>query len=190
MGKKQKSAKIMAIVVIIALILLMVKNHFNNRDKLILDVAVSCITIIILYKNYKRLNLTNLSFGLALFAFLLHNLDIYDKYFLMLKFDHYMHFVGGFAVASIFDRLMHEKMRLGKRWFFLLMLSLGIGAAYEMMEYAGYVFLGEGPGMFFYGLGDEGQWHNAILDLVFNSIGAIFYCTARSLFPRYFSVRE
>lgn len=185
--KTKNTIKTYAVVTIIALILLFVKDHFNGKDKLILDTLVSCATIIFLYKYYKNFNLTKLSFVLVCIAFLMHNLDIYDKYFWILKFDNYMHFVGGFAVTSVFDRLMFEKMPTAKRYFFLVMLTLGIGSVYEMMEYSGYLFLGNGPGMFYYGLGDEGQWNNAIKDLCFNSLGAIFYCVFRSLFPKYFS---
>ena len=83
-----------------------------------------------------------------------------------------MHFVGGFTIAIITDRLFNEKLSKTKRLLLLLAFALGIGVIGEIMEWAGAKFLGSGEGFFFYGIGDEGKWDNSVIDLLFNSLGA------------------
>ena len=121
------------------------------------------------------MHLDRFSYSIFLFALILHNMGLYATSPLGIRFDHYMHFIGGFALAVIGDRIFNEKMSRGKRFILIVVFALGIGAVGEIFEWLGYGILGTGDGFFFYGMGDEGEWRNSMLDLIFNSLGCISF---------------
>ena len=95
-----------------------------------------------------------------------------------------MHFIAGFTIALVFDRLLSEKMPLFKRFIVIVLCALGFGAIGEIVEWLGYGILGSGKGFFYFGVGDEGEWRNAIIDTIFNGFGGLMLAFLIALFRR------
>lgn len=168
--KKAKNA--ISALAVLALAALGVKYLIERRVDLIFDAASSLAIIGIMHKFHEKLNQDYKSYFLVAFTLILHDLFLYDTMPLGIKFEHYMHFAGGFTIAIFTDRLFRERLPKPKRLLLLVLFALGIGAIAETAEWGGYKILGLGEGFFKYGAGDEGGWDNSILDLIFNGIGA------------------
>lgn len=147
------------------------KYLISNRTGMVLDIILSIIGLALFLKFYEALNQDLTSYFFFAFALVLHSFGLYATSPLGIRFDHYMHFVGGFAIAIITDRALTEKLSPMKRFAIIVVFALGIGAIGEIIEWLGYSFLGAGEGFLFYGMGDEGEWRNAILDLIFDLFG-------------------
>lgn len=145
----------------------------SGRMGMVYDALISIGVLALFWKIYSRLNQDTTSCFFFIFALILHNLGLYSTSPLGIRFDHYMHFVGGFAVAIIADRILTEKFGAAKRFALIVIFAIGIGAIGEVIEWLGYAILGSGEGFLFYGSGDEGEWRNAIFDMIFNSAGAM-----------------
>jgi len=169
----KKLKNMLTVLALIIFIILIIKYIKLNRTALTNDVIFSTIIIIFFYKFYDKLHQDYKSYFFLIFALILHDLGLYASSPLGIRFDHYMHFVGGFTIAILTDRIFNEKFSKTKRFILLIVFSLGIGAIGEIIEWLGYAILGLGEGFFRYGIGDEGEYRNAIFDLVFNSLGAI-----------------
>ena len=113
-----------------------------------------------------------MSYFFLLLLVILHNSSLYSLHFFALKFENFLHFFGGFTLAIIADRILREKLSRIKRFTLIIILALGIGAITEIVEWSGYTILGEGEGLFFFGVGDEDSWNNTIIDMIFNMLGA------------------
>ena len=171
--KDSKIKNILTIIAGIALTVLGIRYTISARRDLIFDVLFSIIIIGAFLKYYKKLHQDYKSYSLLIFTLVLHSLFLYNTKPFGVRFEHYMHFVGGFAIAIMTDRLFNERLSKPKRFFLLLIFALGIGVIGEIIEWEGYKMLGIGEGFFKYGAGDEGGWDNSIYDLVFNSLGAV-----------------
>lgn len=172
-NKDKKFKNILTIIAFIILLILAIKNIM--RLGLFIDAILSISAIIVFYKLYNKLNQDYMSYSFFIFALILHTLGLYATRPLGIRFDHYMHFVSGFTITLITDRLFNERLSKMKRAILLVFFSIGVGAVGEIIEWLGYYVLGLGDGFLFYGLGDEGEWNNAILDLIFNSFGSLTF---------------
>ena len=65
-----------------------------------------------------------------------------------------------------------------------VILACGMGTFIEITEYFGYAYLGEGEGILRFGAGDEGEWNDAVWDMICNTLGAITGAVAMALFSR------
>lgn len=158
---------------LVIFLILGIKYAVAHRLDLLMDIALSIIILAIFHKFYNRLHQDYKSYFFVIFAWILHDLFLYSHGLFGLKFERYMHFTAGFAIAIFADRLFYEKLSKAKRFLLLIIFALGIGVIGEFVEYFGYTTLGLGEGLFRYGIGDEGEWGNAILDLVSNVTGAL-----------------
>jgi len=156
----------------VVLAVLGVKYFTVMRRDLIFDVLASLLIVGLFLNLYKRLHQDYKSYFFLLLTLVLHDLFLYDKSPFGIKFEHYMHFIGGFTIAIVTDRAFNEKLSMAKRFVLLIIFALGFGVIAEIIEWAGYKVLGLGEGFFQYGVGDEGGWDNSIFDLLFNSLGA------------------
>lgn len=84
-----------------------------------------------------------------------------------------MHYAAGIAIALFVDRYFYERLTHIQRVLLLCFAALGLGAVGEIMEWLGYGILGSGKGFFYFGVGDEGEWRNAILDMSFDLAGGL-----------------
>src|SRR3989338_2690411 len=138
---KSKDSKIKNILTIIAGIIftvLAVKYTISMRRDLIFDVLASIIIVGIFYKLYNKLHQDCKSYFTLIFALTLHDLFFYSTSPFGIRFEFYMHFVGGFTIAIITDRAFREKISRPKRFMLLVIFALGIGVIGEMIEWAGY----------------------------------------------------
>lgn len=183
LNKNRVKKNILTVMSSFILLALLIK-HASPKSEFIFDVISSMLILLIFYKFYDRLHQDNLSYFFLLFTLVLHNLGLYASSPLGIRFDHYMHFVGGFTIAIIFDRFLKESLSKPKRFALVIIFALGIGAIGEIIEWVGYGILDSGEGFFFYGTGDEGEWNNSIKDLIFNSIGAVTFAISTLLRKR------
>jgi len=169
----RKMKNILALISLVILIFMGIKYIYAKNTGLIMDVSFSIIILIVFYFLYQKLHQDVISYFFLIFSLILHNLYLYPTSPLGIRFDHYMHFVSGFTIALITDRIFNEKIGKIKRFYLLIMVALGIGAIGEISEWLGYGILGYGDGFFLFGSGDEGEWRNCILDLIFDLFGGI-----------------
>ena len=158
---------------IVMLSVLAVRTIFIPKSEFVFDLIYAAAVIWAFHKSYESLHQDYVSYAFLVFAMTLHNLNLYASSPLGIKFDHYMHFVGGLAIAIISDRFFVEKMGKAKKFLLILFFTLGVGALGEIIEWLGFTLLGFGEGMFCHGMGDEIEWSNAIIDMIFNGLGAI-----------------
>lgn len=146
---------------------------YTHEYHLVLDIVVSlaALAFVMIYKRELKQDAISIFFLVT--ALILHNLHLYGSTPLGIPFDHYMHFYAGFTLAIIADRLFFEKMHTLKHNFLIIFVALGVGSVGEIIEWLGYGILGSGKGFFFFGMGDEGEWRNAALDMIFNMSGAV-----------------
>lgn len=86
----------------------------------------------------------------------------------LLKYDQFMHFYTYIVVTFILFYVIKDYFKKGADlrfvFTFLVLMSIGIGAINEIVEFIPVVFF-ENTGV--------GGYHNTLLDLVFNTLGAI-----------------
>ena len=154
MSNKYRDKKIKNILTAVSTLILLVLfiKYASINSEFIFDVISSILIIVIFYKFYDELHQDNLSYSFLLFMLILHNLGLYATSPLGIRFDHYMHFVGGFTIAIISDRIFIEKLSKSKRFILVIIFALGVGAVGEILEWLGYGILGSGNGFFFF-------WH-------------------------------
>lgn len=165
----------------------------------ILDSLVSIAIISILILFYKSLNLNKLIFIFSFLALLSHNLGVFGFYAnspFTFEYDHLTHFLGGFALCLVFLNFLNCFFSKEKKTNLFLGLTaflaaLGFGSIIEITEYVGYLILGKGEGMFYFGgtgdlsgLVENAAWINSSLDMVFNLIGALFALFACFIFRK------
>ena len=135
---------------------------------------------------YKKLNLTKpILLGLTALGFIhvlagnlyLGETRLYDLYLIdnILKFDNVVHMLGGFMIAMVLNKILrpYTITKEHKPLYFLIilvLLTLGVGAAYEIIELLAVLFLNAAT--------QVGDYLNNAFDIVFNAIGAIIACTA------------
>jgi hypothetical protein len=171
--KCPKSKTIIAAIGFGILVFLLMYYTYHSEPDLVLDAFVSILLMGFIYWKYDSLRQDNWSAAVVFFAVILHNLHLYGSAPLSIRFDHYMHFIGGFAIAIFIDRYFYEKLTTVQRFVLLSLCALGLGAIGEIAEWLGYGILGSGKGFFYYGIGDEGEWRNAVLDLIFDLAGGV-----------------
>ena len=122
-----------------------------------------------------------LAFILVMFAFNLHHAGLYGSYIFGVPADSIIHFCTNFAGVLLFYNIFYSSKLFAKAKINRLVLMViifffvtGIAAFGEIIEFIGYSFLGEGEGLFAYGIGDFGEWNDLSWDLISNSIGAVF----------------
>ncbi|MEM3126644.1 MAG: hypothetical protein QW331_01060 [Candidatus Woesearchaeota archaeon] len=168
---------VIVVFVIIALV------DFLNKSQWFWDSLVAFAGLYLAYDLYiyKKLSLPAIFLGVL--HLIVHTMNLYGLQIFTTgyNFDTIIHAFGGFAGAVIFFQLIKNNLKghYFKTAIFTItfMAVMGAGAIVEIVEYGGKIFLGEGDGLFFYGLGDYGDWGNAIQDMLFNGIGALFFIT-------------
>ena len=160
-----------------------------------------------------------LMFALGLHAAGVYGL--YTKAFFGLDFDHYTHFFGSFAVCMILVNWLLNKVcnvsKVGKVCkencshptnltnykpyklsfatvcFIAILMTLGISAIHETIEFLGYTLLNaDGANLFFPGnvpvnaltdadIGDSGTYFNTMIDIIYNAVGATAGCVVMGI---------
>jgi len=90
-----------------------------------------------------------------------------DSEFVLLKFDQILHFYIYFVMSFVLAHLVRNKMRGMKPIYvgiFVALASMGLSVINELIEFGAVLFLGK-TGV--------GGYYNTLLDLLFNTIGAV-----------------
>jgi len=98
-------------------------------------------------------------------------LPLYDSHdvsgeFVLLKFDQVLHFYIYFVMSFILAHLLRGKIKTRPLYtgIIIALASIGLSVGNELIEFAAVVFL-KNTGV--------GGYYNTLLDLLFNSLGAI-----------------
>lgn len=173
--------KQMTVAAVVVLVLLGVK-YTIAQSELKYDIVISLLGIWIFYRFHDRLNQDLVSYGGFLGMIILHNLYLYPFSPLGINWDHYMHFFSGIALALIANRwFLPLKLPVLQRSWLIVLVVVGAGGIHEIVEWMGYGFLGEGDGFLFFGAGDEGEWRNAMIDMIFNLFGACAVLSGKAI---------
>jgi len=128
-----------------------------------------------IYALRRKIFLHQFHFALLSSALLLHNLGAfgcYQRHYLSLEFDFYVHFYFGFVGGLIFYRAFHHYFRLSgwKLCLAVIIFILGIGGIHELIEYASSLAMGPEKGMLKYLQNDPFDTQK---DLLNNLLGAL-----------------
>ena len=170
----------------------------------IVDSLIFIATLLLFLYLYPKLHMTPFSYSLLILACTLHNAGVFGWYNISplpyldaywrqqisahpFQWDHITHVVGVFTATFIVFQYLSQYLKKRQRFhnFFILFLTflagMGMGAAIEIYEFAGFMTVGEGAG----GLGKGGagdftpgdwassDWLNVMWDLVYNALGGL-----------------
>ncbi|MBD3355167.1 DUF2238 domain-containing protein, partial [Candidatus Woesearchaeota archaeon] len=132
---------------------ILTKNYEIIFDKFF--TAALILTVLFLYKKI-NLNIPITIF--SLFTLTLHHLKLYGNFYFGIPFDRIMHFTAGFTLVLIFYQFLYhsERKKNPSKWkisFLSILIAAGAASMIEIVEFAGYSFLGHGEGILFYGTG-------------------------------------
>ncbi|HLC65002.1 MAG TPA: hypothetical protein VJI46_02640 [Candidatus Nanoarchaeia archaeon] len=168
----------------------MLERHWFIPDNL-LFILLGFISFFI----WGRLRLNVFIMILTNIFFILHSLGFVDFYALSplgIPYDKILHFFGPMILSLIIYRTLGDN-RI-PRWLLTLLIVLGVGGLIEIVEYLGFAFLGEGEGLFFFGVGDGGKlinsWENAITDLMANVLGSVAGVCILALMNKFKTTKE
>ena len=102
-----------------------------------------------------------------------------DSEFVLLKFDQILHFYIYFVMSFVLAHLVRNKMQGMKPLYvglFVALASMGLSVINELIEFGAVLFLGK-TGV--------GGYYNTLLDLLFNTLGAVVGAWASSLRTRH-----
>lgn len=158
--------------------------QINNYEILYYSALMYLGVIIILFLYKDKLNLKFKHYLVLSLLWLLNlagsNLyfygqRLYDIWFLWLRYDNIMHILGcaviAFLIFAIFEKQFMPILNKNPKIFFsmLVLITMGIGTIYEIIELFAAAFLGAGDGV--------GTYYNNALDLIYNFIGASIAAT-------------
>ncbi len=154
-----------------------IRDIFATPD-IVFDRFMSAAVFIAILLWYRSLSQTVLTLIPTVVAVVLHALKLYGNTYAGIPFDMIMHVAAGFAIALIVFQYLRSCEGVGclnpwKLAFLAVFTAAGIGTLMEITEYFGYAHLATGDGVLHFGVGDEGEWNDAIWDMICNLIGAI-----------------
>ncbi len=145
----------------------------------IFDRFATVAIFVFVYFMYRRLHMNLSLFAVLFLTILIHHLKLYGNVYFGIPFDRIMHFAAGMTIALIiYNYLKNSESRpsMAKVFFISLLTAAGLASMIEILEFAGYSFLGAGEGLLFYGTGDFGEYNNLSWDLMSNTLGALSGC--------------
>lgn len=186
---KDKKISIISAIMIFLLLLLVIygfsvdmSHRFgaNLSYGLAMDGIVLIIWILVLMRFFGNLNLNLEVYSLVLIGMLFHiagDLYLFGKTLGPIEYDMFVHFFFGFVISLIVYRFLtsgrfFEDHKFGL-FLFVILGTVGLSGLHEILEFFGYFFLGEGSGIFMYGVGDFGEYHDIAWDLISGFIGSL-----------------
>ena len=194
---KKKHRLIIFVISIVIFLGFTIYNYLIG-SQWIYDSIMSIGLIIVAFLISKWIKLEVFEFIFIDIALILHNLGtigFYGWFWWIIQYDNVVHFVSS-AVAAyiIFDFLLRkihikENQRFKKtfidehKWIFIIMVISAVamlGVVVELLEFTGYLYLGEGDDILFVGLGDSDkvgdstyQYFDTMTDIIVNIFGSI-----------------
>jgi uncharacterized membrane protein YjdF len=164
-ARKDRFTRLVVILGLVALVALGIKYLVENRWDLLWQVIPSVVALGLFFTFGKKFNQDLASHFALTFTLVVHNLGLYSTHPLGIRFDHYTHFLGGFTVALVADRILTEKITRTKRFALILLAALGVGAVWEIIQWLdGYVI--QGFDMF-----SSDDISNSMRDMICNGLG-------------------
>jgi len=176
---------------------ILVYNILNKSQWALDSIAMILISTIILLLS-KKLKLTPEGFFFLHFGLLLHNLGSFGLYAENLGsfgYDNLVHLTTTMSLGYVFFNFLSRKLTIRKDldsknhileykiiMFFLVIASVTLFATLtEVVEFGGFLYLGDGEGLFFIGIGDsnieggsiDGQFVDTMTDILVNFLGSI-----------------
>jgi len=152
---------------------IIIKNYDFVTDRF-LEAAIAVAALLL----YKRMHLSLSTMIVATVPVILHSLGLYSETYFGIPFDLFLHFTAGVAIAMIFAEYLYhyegDKRNHYRILFFSVLIAAGFGSCLEVVEWLGFSIWGQGGGILFYGAGDHGGWSNASMDMIANTVGAVF----------------
>lgn len=142
----------------------------------IFDRLASALIIGFALYLYKKIDIKPSVLVFGLLILITHHLRLYGKFYLGIAFDHWIHFASGIFLGLVLYRYFSKIIKSKAAIIVLsILVSAGLGALFEIVEFIGYSFVGEsgGQGILFYGLSDFLEYNNIGWDLICNSLGAL-----------------
>ncbi|MCD4666512.1 DUF2238 domain-containing protein [archaeon] len=176
MENKNKTLFVFMIFIIIAFT---IYSYFAKNSEFLYYGIVYILITLIAYYHQKRFKIPVYIITLLIILFILHMLGgsvylneirLYDYMILIFRYDQIIHIFGSFVVTLsayeiIKDNLSKEiKKNSFNLSLLLILISLGVGAIYEIIEFFAVIILQH------QGVGD---YINNALDLIFNLFGAL-----------------
>lgn len=164
------------------LLVVFLVTSMAERTEWVYDGLASFGLLALLWGYHRRLHISGDVLAFVLFALVVHNAGTFGLYSttFIVPFDHYVHFISGFAIAYAANALLvGVKARLSPSLQFVItvLVALGLGAVEEIIEYVFYSNGFVGEGLFFLGAGDAGpggEWANLSRDLINDLFGGYF----------------
>jgi len=163
---------------IASLVLLALELHALTQDSLYkFDFFFLLFLLWGLFLFRHKIKLKPVHFLLFAVFLIAHNFGVfgfYQKSFLWIEYDYYMHAYFG-AVSSFILLRTFRKITPYRGWFLaivIIIIILGISGLHEIAEFGGAAVLGEGEGFLFEGPDDRVMYDSQI-DLLNNLIGAM-----------------
>jgi uncharacterized membrane protein YjdF len=144
-----------------------------GRTELIYDKFFTAFIILFILFTWKKFKYKSWAVAIALGAILLHNIYLYGNIYAGIPFDKIMHVIGAFALTVMLYPIIRKHGLSKNVVLWLILIAMGIAALHEIIEFLGYSYLGSGDGIFFFGVGDFGEWNNTMWDLISNLVGSI-----------------
>jgi len=195
MNKKEKLA--IYLVFLLFYIFFAIYNFVNGSQWLI-DNVVGIVLLTFVYFINKWLKLGKFGFIMFNVALLTHNLGTFGFYswtYKIFAYDNIVHFlnalVGSYIVFNFVARKLHIRKNQRVKYtvvdehkaimIFLVIASVAmLGTVVEIIEFLGFMYLGPGEGMFFFGTGDSandgtiaGEYIDTMTDIIVNTFGTI-----------------
>lgn len=192
MNEKNKTLMRIFLGIYVIIMLIFAKYTFAVKSYLwLVDELVTFVICFFVYVFRERLRLNPVNFLMLLFALGLHNFGVYGAYsnsYFNISFDHYTHFFASLAISMIlFSYLLTYKLKLPAICFIVILMTLGVSAIHETVEFCGYTLFGQdGGNLFFPGaiqkivkpeeFGASNSYQNTMMDILVNFIGSISGC--------------
>ncbi|MFC1691526.1 hypothetical protein ACFL0W_05090 [Nanoarchaeota archaeon] len=180
----ETEARVINVIYILSIlgILVSVVYSFITESTWLSD-NIICVIILVILMKYKKAFNTNIFAALVISIMLvIHNFGPFGAYtwhFYGFRYDRYLHLYGGFALAVFIFRTVVQKEFINdlfkekfKTFLLIMLLTVGVGAFHEVVEYTGGKMLGNGEGVFMFGDGDGGV-EDPYIDLMNDLIGGI-----------------
>jgi uncharacterized membrane protein YjdF len=195
MNKKEK-----LVIYLIFLLLYLIFATYNlvGGSQWIIDNVVGIALLTFVFFVNKWLKMGKLGFILFNVALLTHNLGTFGFYswsWKIFAYDNVVHLLSSLVGAYILFNFVSRKLHIRKNQrvketvidehkaivIFLVIASVAmLGTIVELIEFVGFMFLGPGEGMFFFGTGDSGntedvagQYIDTMTDIIVNTLGSI-----------------
>jgi uncharacterized membrane protein YjdF len=172
--------------------------NYLKGSQWVFDSILAMIFLTFMFIINKWLKLEKFGFVLFNIALLSHNLGtfgFYDWRWGIFAYDNIVHLLNSMVGAYIIFNFVARKLHIRERqrvkftvvdehkiiFIFLVLASVAmLGAVVEIIEFLGFMYLGPGEGILFFGAGDSGnvddiagQYIDTMGDIIVNTIGTI-----------------